>query len=220
MLSWPRLEDDRFFDQQFYVVESKVQELILSILSRDKYRCNTCKFQSRPSKQVVNGFMQVRAKDGNYSNLKSSNLETICPFCHAEQNLRFSIISKKFRLIMSDCVTQLQISIISKPIFNAKLNPQHTHFEAAEKLYKELISLDSPISLEFPIPATYQNKIDNIRLFCTCIVNIDDGTNLARREWYARTLRLMPDFEYFTELTKYWQAAVFQNIDEQEWYVP
>lgn len=189
--NWTRFET-RKRNKRFLAAQKK-------ILLRDKFTCRYCEFKTEKYLNIVNA-------DQNYSNNKSKNLVSACPFC--SQCFFLDCVGKAPKtgghVIYLPEITQAQINNFCRVLFatmlkdapyKGKLHTIYLSFKDRGKIVEEIFGPESSK------PAIFgQTLIDS---------NLD--TKKSDKS-IIKDLRLLPSREPFKEEILYWKSLVYDTI--------
>jgi len=104
----------------------KVRE---AILSRDGYTCQGCGFKA-------NKFQEIHHKNGDHSDFRKSNLETLCPLCHQVFHPAMASMSSSAFMIWLPELTQKNLNRLLFSVFSAiKKGPEHPLHSVAKAVW-------------------------------------------------------------------------------------
>lgn len=102
------------------------------ILRRDDYVCQGCGWRSEE-------FQELHHRDGDHSNYREANLETLCPLCHQLFHPSSTTISGGGFMIWLPELSQAELSRLSFPLFWAlSAGPSHPLHSVARSTYAML----------------------------------------------------------------------------------
>lgn len=102
------------------------------ILARDNYVCQACGWRSEK-------YQELHHRDGDHSNYRESNLETLCPLCHQLFHPSSATISGGGFMIWLPELTQAELNRLSFPLFWAlATGPGHPFHSVARSTYAML----------------------------------------------------------------------------------
>lgn len=177
--------------------DPKFQVFKKSILDRDQHTCQFCGFQSKQLQEIVN-------IDGNYRNMKSTNLATACPLCvpcHFINVTGFGSFSYGTIIYLPE-ISQNKLNAISHVLLCAIHNNTPAMQKSTEifdclKARGELV--ETKINKGFSNPARLGQSIID------CHVN----DKRALSEKLLTNLRMLPSLEsYASHLTTYSISAL------------
>lgn len=102
------------------------------VLKRDDYTCQACGWRSEE-------FQELHHRDGDHSNYKEANLETLCPLCHQLFHPSSATISGGGFMIWLPELTQAELNRLSFPLFWAlAAGTTHPLYSVARSTYAML----------------------------------------------------------------------------------
>ena len=218
IVSWRSKGSSDVFTSLDPCIAGKDQDFVNSVLVRDKLKCVECGFQSRRSKQVKSGHMQLRPLDFNYDSRDLKNWITVCPYCHAFHRMTSAIDSEKYRVISAPWISQAELSKIVRPLIVILSDVDHLYYAEALQIYKTILSAESAVAALFPhIPATAATPADNLRRYFNLFDSVLTEQQYANRMIFASSLRIVPEKSHFIEESKYWNAAIFNQYPLSKW---
>lgn len=191
---------------------------IEAVLFQSKLTCSDCGFQSRPSKQVKSGFMQIRPRNADYDSREVSNWTVVCPFCHAYYRMTAALDSEKYRIIAAPWISQSELSNIVRPLLVILSDIEHLYYTEALQIYKTLLSSESAVAALLPhIPATEATPADNLKRYFNLFDSVLTDQQYLDRHIFASSLRMIPDKAHFSVESNYWNAAIYNQYPLSKW---
>lgn len=227
MLTWPLDEfADPFFDQELYETDAKFKGHAIAIFERDSFTCKKCGFQCDPSPAMPTAYFQTKAVDGNYRNLKSSNLETICPFCHIEYNMRSAAISGRYLPVINNLdLKQADLSLVCKAIFTQYTSNKNKYFDEAKKIYSELMSLTKSVAQIMPtLPSQqfttttdgaspHEKALANLLMNICFLAESPQSQNVVE---FTSKILLLPIYDRFVPESAFWYESAYASAHKDK----
>ena len=99
------------------------------ILLRDNHTCQGCGFQA-------SDFQEIHHRNGDHSNFKESNLETLCPLCHQLFHPDLASISSGASMIWLPEITQVELNRLLFAVFaSTKKGASHPLYNVAKAIW-------------------------------------------------------------------------------------
>lgn len=225
-ISWPADNfADRFFTQEIYERnDPRFRRLATEVFVRDKFQCSFCKFSCKPTENVWNAYFQLRAKDRNYRNLVSSNLSTICPFCHAYFNLRHAFLTGLYMPGLSDIPPE-RLSVLCKAAF-AMTSRGNAVSDSVELVIKHLKLMTTNLFMvmpELPSPTRAVDaepekvKHQTVQEFFSTLVIMAEGNFSANQSvQILKEVVPVPIRENFRKEADFWYAQEFKSAVQSQ----
>lgn len=193
-------------------------DFVEAVLLRGRLTCSECGFQSRRSKQIKSGFMQIRPLNSDYNSREVNNWSVVCPFCHAYYRMTAALDSEMYRIIAAPWITQAELSNIVRPLLVILSDVDHLYYTEALQVYKTLLSAESAVAALLPhIPATEATPADNLRRYFNLFDSVLTEKQYEDRHIFASSLRIIPDKAHFSVESKYWNAAIYNQYPLSKW---
>ncbi len=218
LISWRNKGDCDTFVLQDPLSSEQDAQFIESVLLHGRLTCSDCGFQSRRSKQVKSGFMQIRPRNSDYDSRDIKNWSVVCPFCHAFYRMIAALDSEKYRVIAAPWISQSELSNIVRPLLVILSDVDHLYYTEALQIYKTLLSSESAVAALLPhIPATEATPADNLRRYFNLFDSVLTEQQYNHRHIFASSLRVIPDRTHFSVESKYWNAAIYNQYPLSKW---
>lgn len=226
-ISWP--EDkfaDQFFTQDIYERnDERFRKMATEVFHRDNFTCKYCKFHCKPNDKVWNAYFQLRATNGNYRELKTNNLATVCPFCHAFFNLRYALLSGDYLPGLSSMPLE-QLSLICKSAF-ALTSRGNAVSDNVELVVKDLKLMTTNLFMilpkDLPSPTRSENsepemvKHETIRDFFSTMVIMAEGDHSASQSLAVlKQISPIPIRQKFNKAADFWYVQTFEQSLKSE----
>ena len=100
-----------------------------AVLSRDNFTCQGCGFKSKK-------FQEVHHKNGDHSDFRKANLETLCPLCHQVFHPAMASMSSSAFMIWLPELSQENLNRLLFSVFAAiKKGPEHPLYSVAKAVW-------------------------------------------------------------------------------------
>lgn len=195
-----------------------VRSLAGAVLRRDGYQCKGCGFKSLPSVEHPCGYMEIFPIDRNYSNLVEDNWAAACPFCHASLALINALKSKRYTLIVTPQIEQMELFNLVRPMLIVLTNPSHIFFREAAVAYEQLLATAVSVPTVLPgIPTTESTPEENIIRFLELLDSTITDEQYKQRSLFLNAIRLLPLKGKFNSELHYWDAAFYKKYPARRW---
>lgn len=171
------------------------------IFSRDDHTCQACGWRSER-------FQELHHRNGDHSDNREENLETLCPLCHQTFHLPIASATNGGAIIWLPEMSQEQLNLLCIGLFVAMRTPQGKLAGTARTLFSTLEARKSFVdeNLGRSDPSIVAQVLLNM--------NEEDYKN---REAYVGPLRLLPYSARFETQIDYWSSTVFKKLPEDNW---
>lgn len=172
------------------------------ILKRDNYVCQGCGWRSEE-------FQELHHRDGDHSNYRESNLETLCPLCHQLFHPSAATISGGGFMIWLPELTQAELNRLSFPLFWAyTAGPSHPLHSVARSTYAMLEQ--RRVELESHVGKSDAASFGQMLLRLSPQAYANRATALAPIKMLASPKRFQVEIEY-------WGAILSKQRSAEEW---
>lgn len=172
------------------------------ILSRDDYICQACGWRSEE-------FQELHHRNGDHSNYRESNLETLCPLCHQLFHPSSATISGGGFMIWLPELTQAELNRLSFPLFWALgAGASHPLYSVARSTYAMLDQ--KRVELE-----SHVGKSDAAS-FGQMLLRLPPE-DYARRAETLAPIKMLASPKRFQVEIDYWGAILSKQRTADEW---
>ena len=172
-----------------------------SVFERDNHTCQACGWRAER-------YQEIHHRDGDHSNHRLENLETLCPLCHQLFHLPIVAATNGGSIIWLPEISQETLNLLCVGIFVAMKTPQAKHGGAARMLFGGLEGRKSFVD-------EHIGKSDPAGL-AQVLLNLQPS-DYERRADFVGSLRLLPYSARFEAQIDYWAATAFKSLPENEW---
>lgn len=198
-----------------WALNKSLSDVGFSILERDRYTCQRCGFNSRPSKKINHGFMVP--VDTNSSILIAREVKfgtCLCQLCASALAVNWSVLKQTSDedsapgcLIWLPEFTQDKISIVASLILATSNNvsPSHHLYEAASHALTAFNGRTAHMAANVHL---YKNDKDEEFVRALSLLPSEF------HEYRAQALngvRFWPNPKYWAKSSHYWLKAVYEN---------
>lgn len=180
---------------------SVMQKQRNKILLRDDYTCQGCGFRAED-------FQEIHHRNGDHSNFKESNLETLCPLCHQVFHPDLASISSGASMIWLPEISQVELNRLLFAIFaSTKKGPTHPLYNVAKAIWGVLemrkVYLENQLGKSDP------------GIYGQMLLQLSKEEYLAREE-NIRPIKMLANPLRFEVEVDYWSAVLEKekNLDE------
>lgn len=172
------------------------------ILARDNFVCQGCGWRSEE-------FQELHHRDGDHSNYRESNLETLCPLCHQLFHPSSATISGGGFMIWLPELTQAELNRLCFPLFWAyAAGPTHPLHSVARSTYAMLDQ--RRVELE-----SHVGKSDAAS-FGQMLLRLSPE-DYARRVESLAPIKMLANPKRFQVEVDYWGAVLSKQRTPEEW---
>jgi intracellular multiplication protein IcmJ len=177
-------------------------------LQRDRWTCRHCDFASAPAKSAKpgsyeeSGFLEIHHLDNNHANNESSNLATVCPFCHEVHHAGNAGHAERATLIWLPEMRHEDLHRLCHALF-AAMKLENKWAEDSSAIYGLLAARESKV----PEPLRGLKTLGN------ALARLDDA-HYARRCEALGGLRLLPRKSSFDRHIAFWAEKAWASIPD------
>jgi len=201
----------------------KLKEQGLLILSRDKHTCQSCGFQSRPSKQVPHGFMlPVDQKNPALVAMDARVGKCLCPMCASVLGINWSVVGTMLggqivetpgMLIIQPAMSQVEINRLAlhtvSIMASSATSATSPLASAARDIDAAMTALNQDVGASIPF---YRGKDSD---FARALALLAEPYYQQRDEIIGH-LRWWPNMRYWRQQGLYWMQATYKHLQEQD----
>lgn len=205
-----------------WYVNPKLKEPGMKILSRSKFACASCGFQSRSSKQVPHAHMiPVDRSHPGLLALKDKG-ECLCPMCAASLGVNWSVtgvvqadkvVETPGVLIAQSVLTQVEINRIALHVISVLASRTASDSSpissAARDIDAAMTALNQELGASIPF---YRGKDSDFARALALLPEV----YYEQREQIIGQLRWWPNVRYWREQGAYWMQATYKSIQEKD----
>ncbi|MFK5949489.1 MAG: hypothetical protein QM500_12055 [Methylococcales bacterium] len=170
------------------------------ILSKEKYKCKCCGFQSRPSKVVPSGYMET------YKNI------VLCRMCYGALHTDGKIDDNHNHgmIIYAPWISQSRLINLFRIAYLAHVRKNQTLIEQADRLAGEFSLLSSDLS-------KYDEKMSSGDLeYFSKIISKLPASTYDDRKHLLKGWRYLPYYAGYQNIMLYWDKASFSMLSDEK----
>lgn len=192
----------------------------MRILKRDKFRCQECGLQSRPSTQVPHAWM-VPVSEKHPSLVAQDDGRCLCPLCVSAVAINWSVLGMSRNgqpapapgeLIYCPWFSQKELSRVAAYIISMRSTHLSTGFGAMASTLKNIDAAFSALKEEIGA---------NVPIYRGSASDFARTLSMLPEEFYSKrqeligSLRWWPNSEYWLPQGKYWRASTFDILHKK-----